>query len=141
MSRGSSIQTLYQTPDLRRHGKRHGSIPAMPAWPSSRSHSSGASAIGSQPSRAITLRIGYPLSPNPRAHLDLSQGRLLRRLCISRAAGTTAGLALGRRRDRGFILQFPKEIAGDDLEQPAFDGVIAPALSAQSLENPHRVLR
>jgi hypothetical protein len=66
---------------------------------------------------------------------------LLRRLRISRAAGTTAGFALGRRRDRGFILQLPKEIAGDDLEQPAFDGAIAPASSGQSLENPHRVLR
>ena len=29
MSNASSIQTLHRTPDLRRHGKRNASIPAM----------------------------------------------------------------------------------------------------------------
>src|SRR5439155_3283863 len=63
MSSASSIQTLYQMPDLRRHGKRNASIPAAQTCPSSRSQSSGASAIGSQPSRVVVLHMAIILSP------------------------------------------------------------------------------
>jgi hypothetical protein len=80
-------------------------------------------------------------SPNPRAHLDLAQGRLLRWLCIGRAAGTTVRFALDEGRDRGFVLQLPEKVVGDGLEKLAFDGAIAPASPSQSLENPHRILR
>jgi hypothetical protein len=66
---------------------------------------------------------------------------LSRRLFFRRAAGTAMGFALGENRDRGFVLEFPQEIAGNGLEKPALDGALVPASSSQSLENPHRVLR
>src|SRR5580693_6357339 len=44
---GSSAHTLHQTPDFRRHGKRHGIMPVLSTSPTSKSQSSGASWIGS----------------------------------------------------------------------------------------------
>jgi hypothetical protein len=81
------------------------------------------------------------LPPKRQAHIDLAQAGLLRRLFFRRAAGTAVGFALGENRDRGFVLEFPQEIAGNGLEKSAFDGTLVPASSSQSLENPHRVLR
>jgi hypothetical protein len=69
------------------------------------------------------------------------KGGLLRRLFAGRAAGTAIGFALGENRDRGFVLEFPQEIAGDGLEKSAFDVALASDSFSQSLENPHRVLR
>ena len=50
-------------------------------------------------------------------------------------------LGAGEDRRRSSILQLPEKVIGDDLEQLTSDGAVAPAFSAQSLENPHRVLR
>jgi hypothetical protein len=47
----------------------------------------------------------------------------------------------GEDRRRSSIFEFPDQVVGDDLEQLALDGAIAPASASQSLENPHRVLR
>jgi hypothetical protein len=43
---GSSAQTLYQTPNFRRHGKPNGIMPIFSSSPTSKSQSSGASWIG-----------------------------------------------------------------------------------------------
>jgi hypothetical protein len=99
-----------------------------------------ASAIGSQPSRDM-LHIGNDLSPNQRAHIDPAQGGLLRRLLSGRAAGTAMRFVDGEDRRGSSILQRPEKVVGDGFEQLTFDGAVAPASSAQSLENPHRVLR
>jgi hypothetical protein len=55
---------------------------------------------------------------------------LPRHLFFRRAAGTAIGFARVENRDRGFVLEFPQEIAGNGLEKPAFDGAPAPASSA-----------
>jgi hypothetical protein len=68
-----------------------------------------------------------------RADIDLAQS-LLRRLLVGRAAGTAGRFTAGENRDRGFVFKFLEEIAGDGLEQPAFDGALASASSSQSLE-------
>jgi hypothetical protein len=74
-------------------------------------------------------------------HIDPAQEPLLRRFLFCRAAGTAGSFVLGEDRGRGLVLKLQQKIAGDGLEKFAFDGGVASALSPQSLENPHRVLR
>jgi hypothetical protein len=76
----------------------------------------------------------------PKQQAPVAQG-LASGLFFGRAAGTAVRFAAGKDRCGGSILEFPQEVVGDDLEELAFDGAIAPASSSQSLENPHRVLR
>jgi hypothetical protein len=142
MSNASSIPTLYRTPDLGRHGKHNASNPAAQTWPGSRlaivKGKRGRKPVAGGAALQIggySRRGGYGLT------LIWRKTSLLSRLFFDRAAGTAIGLAPGEDRDRGFIFEFPQEIVGDGLEEFAFDSALAPASSAQSLKNPHRVLR
>jgi hypothetical protein len=49
--------------------------------------------------------------------------------------------AAGEDRRGSSIFPLPEQAGRDGLEKLAFDRVVAPAASTQSLENPHRVLR
>jgi hypothetical protein len=123
---------------LRQHGKRNASIPTTRTSPSSQSQSSGASAIGSQPSRGAELHISASSAAASHDCIDLAQ--LPRRLLVVRAAGTAHRLALGQDSDFGYILNAADKIAGDGLEKLPFDVAFAPGSSPQSLEYPHSIL-
>jgi hypothetical protein len=89
-----------------------------------------------QPSRVKALHIGT--APASEAVARIDQAQLLARFAICRAAGTAVRFAFGQDHDGSFIVDAAQQIPGDGLDQLPFD---APVASAQSLENPHHVLR
>ncbi|MFG3593257.1 hypothetical protein [Bradyrhizobium sp. RDI18] len=63
------------------------------------------------------------------------------RRVFGRAAGAARRFALGQNRGFGSILDPAEKIAGDGFEKLPLNVTFALAPSAQSLENPHRILR
>ena len=91
-STASSVQTLCQALDLRRHGKRSASTLPTRTLLSSRSNPTGRARSG-QPSRGAALHIGVTSVAESRDRTDLAL--LLMRLRFGRTAGTARRFALG----------------------------------------------
>lgn len=73
------------------------------------------------------------------AGIDLAQSALIS--AVGRAAGTARRFALGHDHDRRFVIDASEQFGERRLDGHPLDAALDPVPSAQSLENPHLVLR